>query len=261
MNKPALEVRDLRAGYGGGEVLRGVSFALHAGELLAVAGPNGSGKSTLLRAITGLVPASAGHVGISGRESATLDARERARLCATQPQAEAPVFDYRVDEFVLLGRHPHRHLLAPAGPDDFTAVAAAIKDTGLESFAARSVRSLSLGEWQRVLLARTLAQQAPVILLDEPAAHLDPGHSHAMHALLRSLARERGRAVLCVSHDLNLAAAFADRMLLLSNGSIRAAGTPDEVMREEILQEVFGCAALRVSTNALTGRPGMFFTS
>jgi len=261
VNKPALEVHDLRAGYGGGEVLRGVTFELHPGELLAVAGPNGSGKSTLLRAVTGLVRAAAGQIELCGRDASTLGARERARLCAAQPQVEAPVFDYTVEQFILLGRHPHRHLLAPAGPDDLSAVASAIKDTGLRDFAARGIRSLSLGEWQRVLLARTLAQQTPVILLDEPAAHLDPGHSHAVHALLRGIARDRGRAVLCVSHDLNLAAAFADRMILLSNGGIRAAGVPHEVMREEILQEVFGCAALRVATNALTGRPGMVFTS
>ena len=258
---PMLQVRGVRAGYGGCEVLCGIDLEVRSGEVLSVVGPNGSGKSTLLRAATGLIPIDAGEVRIGGTSIETLSAKERAQRCAVQPQVEAPMFDYRVGQFVLLGRHPHRSPLAPASPQDRSAVAAALQQTDLRGFDHRSIRSLSTGEWQRSLLARALAQDTPLLLLDEPAAHLDPGHRHAVHTLLRKLAREENRAVLCVSHDLNLAAEFSDRMMILSKGSVRATGTPEEVMTEPNLREVFQCDALRVGKNPYTGRPGTFFAS
>lgn len=259
MKTAALQVEGLRAGYGRKDVLHGLNFELLAGEVFGVAGPNGSGKSTLLRALTGLIPLRAGHVRIEGRDLGTLGARERARLCAVQPQIEGPLFDYTTRDFVLLGRHPHRALIGTASETDLHATARAMQRTGIAGLAARSIRSLSTGEWQRALLARTLAQETPLLFLDEPAAHLDPGHRHAIHVLLRQLAHEDGRAILCVSHDLDLAAEFCDRLMLLQNGGILALGTPDEVLREEILQELFHCASLRVTTNPYTGRPGTVF--
>lgn len=259
MNTTLLEARDIRAGYHGCEVLHGIGFALRAGEVLGVVGPNGSGKSTLLRALTGLLPLLGGQVTIAGTALAKLGSRERARLCAVQPQVEAPLFDYTVEEFVLLGRHPHRPLLGPASSEDRAAAHQAIEKTDLGSLCRRSIRSLSTGEWQRALLARALAQNTPLLMLDEPAAHLDPGHRYATHVLLQKLAHKENRAVLCVSHDLNLAAEFCDRLMILSSGHIRALGTPAEVLREEILQGVFACPSLRVATNPFTGRPGTFF--
>lgn len=256
-----LQGRGIRAGYGGCEVLRGIDVEVRPGEVLSVAGPNGSGKSTLLRAVTGLIPLSGGEVRLGGAPLSDLPAKERARRCAVQPQVEAPMFDYTVGQFVLLGRHPHRGPLAAAGPRDREAVARAMEQTDLSGFGARGIRSLSTGEWQRTLLARALAQEAPLLLLDEPAAHLDPGHRFAVHTLLRSLARERNRAVLCVSHDLNLAAEFSDRMMILSRGRVLAAGKPEEVVTESNLREVFRCGALRVAPNPFTGRPGTFFAS
>jgi iron complex transport system ATP-binding protein len=258
---PLLEARDVRAGYGPEDVIRGVSFELAAGELLGVAGPNGGGKSTLLRALTGLLPLRGGRVAIGGRPLGKLAPHERARLCAAQPQIEAPLFDYTTRDFVMLGRHPRRPLFGGATPADRDAVDLALGQTDLLALAGRGLRSLSTGEWQRALLARTLAQDAPLILLDEPAAHLDPGHCHAVYALLRSLAREHHRAILCVSHDLNLSAAFCDRLMLLAAGRVRAIGAPEEVLREEILHDVFGCPALRVADNPFTGRPAALFSS
>ena len=256
-----LHVLGIRAGYAADDVLRGIDFDLRAGEVLGVVGPNGSGKSTLLKAVTGLLPLRGGEVAIAGRSLAILSARERARLCAVQPQVETPVFDYTVEEFILLGRHPHRALAGPASACDRTCVAKAIGQTDLGKFVRRSIRSLSTGEWQRTLLARALAQEAPLLLLDEPAAHLDPGHRHATHVLLRKLARESNRAVLCVSHDLNLAAEFCDRLMLLQDGAIRALGPARDVLRDDILQDMFACPALRVADNPFTGRPGTFFAS
>jgi ABC-type cobalamin/Fe3+-siderophores transport system ATPase subunit len=158
-----------------------------------------------------------------------------------------------------LGRHPHRPLLGKAGPADLQAVDAALTMTDLLPLASRSIRSLSTGEWQRSLLARALAQETPLLMLDEPAAHLDPGHGYDTHALLRKISREKDRSVLCVSHDLNLSAEFCDRLLLLSNGRLRALGTPAEVLQETLLQESFACSALRVTTNALTGNPNVVY--
>jgi iron complex transport system ATP-binding protein len=239
--------------------LHGIDFALHAGEVLGVVGPNGCGKSTLLRAVTGLLPLRGGEVTLGGERVENLAAMERARRCAVQPQVEAPLFDYTVGQFVLLGRHPHRAALALATEEDRTAVSRALSETDLAGFRERSIRALSTGEWQRALMARALAQEAPVLLLDEPAAHLDPGHRFAVHVLLRRLARERQRAVLCVSHDLNLAAEFCDRLMMLSDGRVRALGRPEEVLTAENLQAVFQCDALRVTPNPFTGRPGTVF--
>jgi iron complex transport system ATP-binding protein len=259
MNSIALQAADVSAGYQECEIVHGVSFDLRAGEVLGVVGPNGSGKSTLLRALTGLLPLLGGSVKIGGNDLTRLSSRERARLCAVQPQVEAPLFDYTVEEFVLLGRHPHRALLGAARPEDRTATARAMGLADLSPLERRSIRSLSTGEWQRALLARALAQDTPTLMLDEPAAHLDPGHRHATHLLLQKLAHKENRAVLCVSHDLNLAAEFCDRLMILSSGNIRALGSPGEVLQEEILQEVFRCPALRIAANPFTGRPGTVF--
>lgn len=254
-----LQGRGIRAGYKGDDVLHGIDFDLRAGEVLGVVGPNGCGKSTLLRALTGWIPLRAGAVTIGGERLENLPARERARRCAVQPQIEAPLFDYPVRQFVLLGRHPHRGLLAPATREDRAAAERALSETDLMEFGGRSIRSLSTGEWQRALLARALAQETPLLLLDEPAAHLDPGHRLAVHVLLRRLARERQRAILCVSHDLNLAAEFCDRLMMLSDGRVHALGATQEVLTEKNLQTVYRCDALRVTPNPFTGRPGTVF--
>jgi iron complex transport system ATP-binding protein len=254
-----LQGRGIRAGYKQEDVLQGIDFDLRSGEVLGVVGPNGCGKSTLLRAVTGLIPLRGGEVLLGGERLENLTAMERARRCAVQPQVEAPLFDYTVGQFVLLGRHPHRAPLSLATEADRAAVSRALSETDLTAFRERSIRALSTGEWQRALLARALAQEAPVLLLDEPAAHLDPGHRYTVHVLLRRLAREHQRAVLCVSHDLNLAAEFSDRLLMISAGRAVATGTPEEVLNAENLQEVFRCAALRVAANPFTGRPGTVF--
>lgn len=254
-----LQAVGVHAGYGKDDVLRGIDFALHGGEVLGVVGPNGCGKSTLLRAVTGLLPLRKGEATIGGKALAGLSSRQRARLCAVQPQLEVPLFDYTVGQFVMLGRHPHMGPLSAANKEDRIAAERALVETDLCQAGARSIRSLSSGEWQRALLARALAQQSPVLLLDEPAAHLDPGHRFQVHVLLRRLAREQERAVLCVSHDLNLAAEFCDRIMMLSAGRVLALGTPEEVLTSENLQTVFHCDALRATTNPFTGRPGTVF--
>lgn len=261
MMSPVLSAKDIRAGYDGADVLRGISFDLHAGEVLGVIGPNGCGKSTLLRALTGLLPLRSGRVTMGGRDLDSIGPRERATICAVQPQTEVPAFDIDVRSLVLLGRHARRPWLGLPGPGDAKAVDEALAWADLGNLAETSVRRLSAGGWQRALLARALAQETPLLMLDEPVAHLDPGHRHQVHVLLRELARNRGKAILCVSHDLNLAAEFSDRLMVVRHGAVRALGTPDEILRDEMLQEVFGCAALKTAKNPFTGKPGVFFVS
>jgi iron complex transport system ATP-binding protein len=258
---PFVELKSVVKRYGNNTVLQNVDLSIEKGEIIAVIGRSGSGKSTMLRTLTGLLPLREGRVMLAGRDQAGLRPRERAQVCAVQPQVEAPLFDYLVRDFVLLGRHPRRALIGPASAEDHRAANEAMKQTDLTALGARSILSLSSGEWQRALLARALAQDTPVLLLDEPAAHLDPGHRHAVHVLLGNLARQRDRAVLCVSHDLNLAAEFCDRLMLIAGGIIRALGTPADVLREDLLQEVFRCPALRVINNPFSGKPGTVFAS
>lgn len=261
MKSSSLSARGISAGYNATDVVRGITFDLQAGEVLGVVGPNGCGKSTLLRALTGLLPMRAGSVQLGGRDLESLAPRERARFCAVQPQTETPVFDFDVRQFVLLGRHARRPFLGRAGTNDTAAVDRALDCTDMKNLAGRSIRELSAGEWQRALLARALAQETSALLLDEPVAHLDPGHSHGVHGLLRDLARNQGKAILCVSHDLNLAAEFSDRLMFMQSGTIRALGRPDEILGDELLEEVFGCRSLRTAKNPFTGRPGVFFAS
>jgi len=261
MKSPALSAIEICAGYNDTDVLRGVTFDLHAGEVLGVVGPNGCGKSTLLRALTGLLPLRAGTVQLGGRELESLRPRERARFCAVQPQTETPVFDIDVRQFVLLGRHARRPFFGRAGTADTAAVDSSLDRTNMSNLAERSIRELSAGEWQRALLARALAQETPLLLLDEPVAHLDPGHSHGLHGLLRDVARSEGKAILCVSHDLNLAAEFSDRLMFVQKGTVRALGSPEEILGDELLEEVFGCPSLRTAKNPFTGRAGVFFAS
>ena len=225
-------------------VLADLDLELRPGELCAVLGPNGAGKSSLLAALCGELAPSAGQVWLDGRALATWPAAERARRLAVLPQNSTLNFAFRVEEVVALGRLPH----ASGRQRDAQIVAAALAAADVAQLAGRSYLSLSGGERQRVHLARVLAQLWPgapgqVLLLDEPTAALDPRHQHAILQALRVLAG-RGVAVLAVLHDLNLAARYGDRLLLLAAGRACACGTPETVLRADILQAVFGLEVL-----------------
>ena len=219
-------------------VLAGLDLELAAGELLLLAGRNGAGKTTLLRTAAGLVRPGAGRVELDGRPLTDFSRRELARQIAYVPQESGVPFPFTAGQLVLLGRTPHLGLLAFASRADDPAAEAALRRLGLEALADRSVLELSGGERQLVQLARALAQDAEVLLLDEPTAHLDLGHRALVLGVLRALARE-GRAVLVVSHDLS-AAGYANRVALLAEGRILAAGAPSEVLRPDRLRAAFG---------------------
>ena len=218
--------------------LDGVSCRVGATELVAIAGPNGSGKTTLVRALSGLVQPERGTVRVQGRALADWRRAELARVLGVVPQREEIAFPLRVDEAVMLGRYARLGPLAAPGAADRSAVASALERCDAGSLAARSIDALSGGEWQRVRLARALAQEPAVLVLDEPTASLDVRHEMELLELIRRLVDE-GLAGLVITHELNLAARYADRILLLSEGRVVAEGAPRDVLVESILSRVF----------------------
>lgn len=231
-----------------------VSLEAMGGAITAVVGPNGSGKSTLVRALLGLVPGATGRVTVHGRDLRTLPPRERARLVAVVPQREEPAFPLPVREFVALGRHAHRSPWGGGSADD-VAVERALSRAGALDLSARDVAELSGGEWQRVRIARALAQDTRVLVLDEPTTFLDIGHEMAVFELLDALARE-GLAVLLVSHQLNLVARFATSLVLLHQGRVAARGTPADVMDGPTLERVYDWP-LVVTRDPAVGSPAL----
>jgi iron complex transport system ATP-binding protein len=235
-----LEARNLTARYGRGASpsLDDVSLRIGPRELVVVGGPNGSGKTTLVRAMLGLLPVERGTATLDGKPIASLRRGALAKVVGVVPQREEIVFPLTVAQTVMLGRYPHLGPLAPEGPVDREAVLKALRRCDVESLAERKVDTLSGGEWQRVRVARALAQNPRILVLDEPTAALDVRHEMELFELVRTLVNE-GLAGLVVTHELNLAARFADRILLLSGGRVAAEGPPMEVFRAEILARVF----------------------
>ena len=233
----------------------GVSFDAPRGSITAIAGPNGSGKSTLVRALLGRVPVAAGSIAVDEVDALRLDRRELARRIAVVSQREEPAFPLRVRDYIALGRHPHTHLWSSADPSGATAIDQAIVEAEVEPFVGRTTDELSGGEWQRVRIARALAQDAKALVLDEPTTYLDIAHEMAAFELLDALAR-RDQAILVVSHQLNLVARFAHRVVLLHQGTVAASGTPADVMRGEILERVYDWP-LVVTRDPAVGAPAL----
>ena len=240
--------------------LSALDLALRPGELLGLVGPNGSGKTTLIRVLTGVVRPSAGRVRLSGRDVAAIPQAEIARLAAVVPQDPVLPPAFQSLDCVLMGRTPHLRMLQQEGPRDLEIARRAMLATDTWGFADRPVGELSGGERQRVIVARALAQETPVLLLDEPTAHLDIGHQGAVLGLMRRFARQdgsggsAGKAVLAVVHDLTLAAHYCDRLVMLNAGRVAAEGAPADVLRPELLRDVYG-VAVTVIPHPETGRP------
>ena len=238
--RPVLRGRGLTFGHPRAKrpAVREVSVAVSPGRLLAVVGPNGAGKTTLLKLLAGSLRPQAGDVRLDGRLLGEFGDGERARALAVVPQAESSPFPVTVREMVAMGRYAHLGSWERAGTRDRAVVEDALNRCAVASFADRRLDELSGGERQRARVARALAQEAPVLLLDEPAAGLDLRYRMELFHLLREL-RADGLAVLVITHELNLAARFADRLLLLDLGRVRAVGVPDEVLSREVLEEVY----------------------
>ncbi len=240
MSSAVIEARGLVFDYPGPlRALDGADLALRAGEVLVAIGPNGSGKSTLVRCLAGLLAPAAGEVMLDGRPLASFPARERARSIAVVPQYLPALPHLAVESFVLGGRYAH--LARWRGPQrqDLDAVRAALADCDAGGLSARLLDELSGGQRQRVLIARALAQEARVVLVDEPTSSLDPEHQVRVFALLSRLARA-GRGILVITHDLNLASQFADRVVLLDRGRAVANGEVERVLSRDVLEPVYG---------------------
>jgi iron complex transport system ATP-binding protein len=233
-----LEAIRLRVSFDATIAVHDVSFALQSGELAAIVGPNGSGKTTLLRAMLGLVRPAAGCVRLDGRDLTRWTRRQLAGAVAALPQREEPAFPLTVRETLLMGRWSQLGPLQSITAADEHAIAQALARCDVGGFEARRIDSLSGGEWQRVRLARALAAAPRLLLLDEPTAALDIGHEMELFDLLRRLASE-GLGVLAITHDLNLAASYADRVLLLQRGAVVAEGPPADVITSALVSQVF----------------------
>jgi iron complex transport system ATP-binding protein len=247
-----LSASNLAYSYGDQVALRDVSFSLRVGEILALAGPNGSGKSTLIKVLLGQLAAS-GEIAWDERPIAQWRRRELARFVAYLPQAPTHEPGQTVLDVLRLGRAPYWGAFGLESSADEAAIARVAHMLGLDSFLGRRMEQLSGGQRQRVFIGRCLAQQPKALLLDEPSTFLDLAHQVELCRLLADLARTENLAVLMASHELNVAAAFADRLMLLSNGAIAAEGTADAVLRPQVLEPVYGIAIARYQSEA--GKP------
>jgi len=237
------------------DAVAGVSLAAERGRLTAVVGPNGSGKSTLVRALIGRLPVSAGTITVAERKLGDWSSRDLATEIAVIAQREEPVFTVSAREYVELGRYPHLGEWSGLRATDREAIERAVARTGVESLLDRDVDTLSGGEWQRVRLARALAQGGQALVLDEPTTFLDIAHEMAVFELLHAVARE-GQAILLVSHQLNLVARFADHLILMHRGRVAASGAPDDVMQASTLEQVYEWP-LVVTRDPAVGAPAL----
>ncbi|MGI0131742.1 MAG: ABC transporter ATP-binding protein [Thermoplasmata archaeon] len=238
-----LAIERLSVNFGERAAVTDVSLAVRPGEFLALTGPNGSGKTTLLRAVLGLERPRDGTIRLFGASAGDLTIRARALQVAWVPQEGLPRDNVTLLDYVLFGRYAHLLPLDREGPADLAVARDALGQVGLLDRADAGVLELSGGERQRAVLARALAQQAPLLLLDEPTAHLDIGHQLDLLGRVRALVRDRGTTVVAALHDLNLAGRFADRIVVLSRGRCVADGTPTDVLSEDLLARVWGVEA------------------
>lgn len=253
-NASNIETAGLRVGFAGREVLNGIDLVLRPAAVTAIIGPNGSGKSTLLRTLSRLLSPTAGAVTLDGVPITEMRMRELATRMASLPQGPTAPDGMTVRELVSRGRHPHQSLFRQWSADDESTVIAALELTGLDDLADREVETLSGGQRQRAWIALSLAQDTDVLLLDEPTTYLDIAHSIDVLDLIDHLSADLGRTVVMVIHDLNLAARYADELVVVHEGSVAAQGPPGEVITEHLLAAVFGLSA-QVIPDPVSGCP------
>jgi iron complex transport system ATP-binding protein len=253
MGSEGIRIEGLSFAYGDRPALSDIDLTVKSGEIVGLIGPNGSGKSTLIKLLSGALDGYSGKATVAGLDVAASAVRELARSVAVVPQEPRFAFPFSVMEIVLMGRHPHLAGLAFESPNDVELAREALERCGAAEFAGRPIQELSAGERQRVVFARALTQQPSVLLLDEPASFLDIRHQVELYDLVRVQAREAGVAVLSVLHDLNLAAEYCDRIVLLREGRVMAAGPTDEVFSYANLKAAFE-TEVYVDTNTLTGK-------
>lgn len=249
--RSSINAENLQAGYGMQEIVKSISCSFSPGSFTGIIGPNGSGKTTLLRVFSRVIPSS-GILELDGKEVSDYTPAELGMALGFVPQDEGRPFSYTVLQVVLMARYARTSRFAPLTPDDYARCHRALEETGVAHLADRSIRTLSGGEWQRVLIARALAQDTKVLLLDEPTSHLDLTHQSDVLSLMRNLAGS-GSTIIGVFHDLNLAALFCDRLIMIRDGQVAGDGTPGEVLTPEKIREVYGAEVI-TSVHPATGR-------
>ncbi|HBC89796.1 MAG TPA: hypothetical protein DCZ94_22890 [Lentisphaeria bacterium] len=238
-----LKVGNIHFSYDSDETLKDVSFEVHQGEMLSIIGPNGAGKSTLLKCINHLLNPSMGTVFMDNDDLLSMKQKEIARKIGFVPQNSVNRFSLSVFDTILMGRFPHVKRFESEGLRDFEISHKAMRDCGIEHLAGRLVTEISGGEYQKTVIARALAQEPKVLLLDEPTLHLDISHQLELLELLNVLTHEKELITVIVSHDLNLAMRYSDRMLILKDGKVFKAGIPGEILTVGALKEVYGINA------------------
>jgi iron complex transport system ATP-binding protein len=249
-----LDVKDLSAGYENGFVVHDIFLAVEPGEFVAILGRNGSGKSTLIKAVQNLLGNVRGEVHCDGEDLFRVGPRRVAAKIAYVPQMAEPVFEYTVEETVLMGRFARQGRFEKASAEDEAAVGGAIRMTGLVGLREKKLSQLSGGERQRVFIARALAQDTPLLLLDEPSSHLDISYQVEVYSILKGLQKDRGKAVVAAEHNINLAAAYAERLIFLKDGAIATQGAPVETVTARNILAIFG-ADVDIRTNTRSGLP------
>lgn len=251
---PIIEVREIKFRYSTDWLLNGLSLSVDQGEIAGLIGPNGSGKTTILKLLSKVLKQEGGSIWLMGRDIASMKQREIAKVVAVVPQGTSIAFPFTVREIVLMGRSPHLGLLQMERESDLRIADNAMALTDTLEFADRNIDELSGGERQRVIIARALAQDPKIMLLDEPTSYLDINHQVEIFDLIKRLNSESNLTVVIVSHDLNMAAEYCDRLILLKNGQVYKDGSPVEVITEANIREVYE-ANVVVSDNAITGAP------
>jgi iron complex transport system ATP-binding protein len=253
-----ISVTKLCCGYAGNEVLRDLDLELSERDFAVLAGPNGAGKSTLVYALLGFLKPLRGVISLFGKPLGAYRRSDLARLIAFVPQESVFQFDYTVTDIVLMGRYPYQGLMQTWLPRDHEVVAGVLERLGLGALAQRYFSQLSGGEKQRVLIARALAQETRYIFLDETLSQLDINHQIEIMGILRKINSDQGIGVLLISHNLNLGANFADKMVFLSQGRVLGSGSPAEMMRPELLSSLFGME-LETMLNPSSGQPNLIY--
>lgn len=253
-----LRIEGLTAGYQKLPVVKDVSLEAATGKISGIIGPNGSGKTTLFKCICGLIRPRGGRVLLGGQDISRIPRRRFAQTAAFIPQSQVIPFPFTVEEYVLMGRYPHRGRVMPFSPDDRRVVKETLAMLDLTELKDHQIQRLSGGEVQRAILAGGLAQKPEIILMDEPTSHLDIGHQVRLLSLLKGLSENSGLTVLIILHDLNLASAYCDALALMDDGRVFSQGSPAEVLTEENIGQVYRTPVV-VGTDPVIGRPHVYF--